>query len=273
MPILNDLAAQFRTRLDRQSMADLKRLIDAYGQMSARLRDKVDLLVQEIQLNPDANVIDMQRYKDLIQALNYEYSRWYTYLETELDGIVENARKQSRRDTAALIAAAFALVGLSVRPSRVPQSAAPVTVLSPGTEMYRRLHELAPQTAKRIIDNLLEGINLGYGYSRLGKMIVDDLGLGLSDALRWARTVQMKSYRETAHNTMMENGNIIDGWVWWAQVDERTCEDCAGSHGTFHQAEERLNELTTHIWNCRCVELPHVRGDLNPVTGESVESE
>jgi SPP1 gp7 family putative phage head morphogenesis protein len=164
---------------------------------------------------------------------------------------------------AALIAAALATYGISVPPKSVPVPRIPSTILASHAE---RLHELAPLHAQRIIDNLVKGINNGYGFQKLGRLIVDDLGLGLSDALRWARTVQMEAYRETSHNTMLQNEGIIDGWTWWAQVDERTCDDCASSHGSFHTNDETLTELTTHIWNCRCVELPHVRGD--PIEGE-----
>ncbi len=145
------------------------------------------------------------------------------------------------------------------------------SILAPGSPAWKRLHELVPLLAQHIIDTMEEGIRMGYGYEKLGAMIVDDLGLGLADALRWARTIQMEAYRETGHETMLENPDFIDGWTWFAQVDESTCEGCSEGHGTFHDASESLNDLTPHIWNCRCVELPHVIGDPNPVTGEPIE--
>ena len=241
--------------------------------MSQRLRDKVDLLLAEIQRNPALNVKNSARYKELIDALVDEYAKYTAYLETELQRITAQADTQAKLDSAALIAATLASYGLSVRPKQIPTAPAASRILAPGTELYDRLHKLGGLQSQRIIDKLLEGIRGGWGYEKLGGQLVNDLGMGLTDALRWARTVQMEAYRETAHNTMLENSSFVDGWTWWAQVDERTCEDCAGSHGTFHDASESLNDITTHIWNCRCVELPHVRGDDNPVTGEPVESE
>ena len=269
-PLLAQVA-KYRARLDKQNAADLGRLINAYGLMSARLKDKVDLLLLEIERNPDANITQMRRYNDLVDALNSEFARYDAYLETELQRITTEAQSQARLDSAALIAAALIARGLPVKPAQVPQSAVIPEVLAEGSAAWKRLHELAPLQAQTIIDNLLKGINSGYGYEKLGRLIVDDLGLGLSDALRWARTIQMEAYRETGHNTMLENSNIIDGWTWWAQVDDRTCESCAENHGTFHEAGESLTDLTTHIWNCRCVELPHVIGDDNPVTNEPIE--
>ena len=46
-PLLAQVA-KYRARLDKQNAADLDRLINAYGLMSARLKDKVDLLLLEI---------------------------------------------------------------------------------------------------------------------------------------------------------------------------------------------------------------------------------
>jgi hypothetical protein len=256
-----DLIAKYRARLDKQSDVDLARLIVAYGNMTQRLKDKVDLLILELERNPDSDIKQMRRYHDLVDALNAEFERYDMYLETELESIVSNARSQARLDSAALISTALLAMGISVKPTQVLQTNEPNKILAPGSERWRRLHELAPLQAQQVIDKLMEGINRGYGYKKLGGMIVDDLGLGLSDALRWARTIQMESYRTTSHDNMLENAGIIDGWTWFAQVDENTCESCLENNGTFHDASETLNDLTAHIWNCRCVELPHIAGD------------
>jgi len=270
-PLLAQVA-KYRARLDKQNAADLDRLINAYSLMSARLKDKVDLLLLEIERNPDANITQMRRYNDLVDALNSEFARYDAYLETELQRITTEAQSQARLDSAALIAAALLLRGLPVKPAQVPQSTAIPEVLAEGSAAWKRLHELAPLQAQTIIDNLLKGINSGYGYEKLGKLIVDDLGLGLSDALRWARTIQMEAYRLTSHNTMLENSNILSGWDWFAQLDDATCTgpgSCSEQHGTFHGLDENLSDLTNHIWNCRCVELPRVIGDESPIAKAS----
>jgi SPP1 gp7 family putative phage head morphogenesis protein len=269
-PLLSQVS-KYRARLDKQSEADLKRLIAAYGNMSQRIRDQVDVLLMAIEHSPNVDVKRLPEYKRLVEAINTEYERFDNYLETELDTITSAARAQARLDAPALIAAALVARGLDVKPSAVPVSVAPSVILSPGSPHYKRLHELAPLQAEQLITKLLDGINGGLPYKSLANNIIDDLGLGLSDALRWARTMQMETYRETSHNTMLENGAVVDGWTWWAQVDEFTCESCSENHGTFHSADESLNDLTSHIWNCRCVELPHVIGDNNPVTDEPIE--
>jgi hypothetical protein len=267
-----DLITRYRARLDEQSDSDLRRLIDAYGRMSQRLKDRVDLLLGEIERNPNASIKQMARYHELVDALNAEFEKYDIYLETELEAIQARETTQAKLDTAALIAAALALRGMTVKPAQVPVSQTVPSVLAPGSAAYKRLHELAPLQAQRIIDKLLEGVNRGYGFEKLGAMIVNDLGLGLSDAMRWARTTQMTSYRLTSHNTMVQNSNILAGWDWFAQLDDATCTgpgSCSEQHGTFHGLDENISDLTNHIWNCRCVELPRVIGDESPIAKAS----
>jgi hypothetical protein len=271
-PLLSQIA-KYRDRLDRQSEADLERLISAYGRMSQRLKDKVDLLILELERDPAQAVKNMSRYSELVAALNSEFAKYNVYLETELERIAAAAQVQAQADAVALIKSSIQTAFPKINPKAV--AIAKATVLAPDAARWARIHELAPLQAQYIIDKLLQGINLGWGYEKLGKQIVDALGLSLSDALRWARTVQMEAYRETSHATMEQN-DYIDGWTWWAQLDEATCTgpgSCTEMHGTFHPMTERLSDLTLHIWNDRCVELPHVVGDENPVTGEPVESE
>lgn len=271
MPEFVDLAKRNRNRLDATSQKDLERLIASYGLMSKRLKDKLDLLLLE--LGEDVNIKKSKRYKDFINALGSEYDKYNTYLQTEIESIVAKSQAQAKLDAAALLSAALLARGITISPKAIAakQTNVPLKVLAIGSEHYNRLLELAGKQAQYVINALLEGIRLGYGYEKMGKIIVDALGLGLSDALRWARTIQMEAYRETAHNTMLENSNVIDGWTWFAQVDDSTCDGCSEGHGTFHDVSESLNDITPHIWNCRCVELPHVIGDPNPVTGDIIE--
>jgi SPP1 gp7 family putative phage head morphogenesis protein len=273
MPTPLDLISHFRSRLDAQNEADLQRLISAYGRMSQRLKDKVDLLVLELERDPAQAIANMQRYKDLVTALNTEFAKYNVYLEIELDRIAAEARAQALLDSQKLILEQLKARGIGISGKIPAGRVVQTSVLAEGTAAWKRLHELAPLQAQAVIDKLIEGINSGWGYQKLGKAIVDQLGLPLSDALRWARTTQMEAYRETSHNTMLENSAYIDGWTWFAQLDDATCDPCRESHGTFHTPDEQLTDLTAHVWNCRCCEIPHVMGDENPITGQPVESE
>ena len=259
---------KFRNRLDAASEADLQRLINAYGQLAQRLQDKIDLLVQELLLNPEVTtgqVARMDRYSQLIKAVASEMQKYGNYLETELGGIAQAALNQSTIDTAALIRMAYQGVGVTGGVNKLPVNAIQTLLgfLQTDGPLYQRIQELAPKYAQAIADRILEGVGLGYNPVKVGNIISDTLGWGLTDALRWARTTQLYTYRETSRANFAANADILDGWVWFCQLDTSVppCEACLAEHGTLH----RLDETLDGHFNCRCSEIPHVRGDDNPV--------
>lgn len=132
--------------------------------------------------------------------------------------------------------------------------------LEENSPLYESIKNLQPSLTERIIDQITENIGLGRNPRVTAQNIADLLGTGLADAVRWARTTQMEVYRETNSETMRANENILDGWYWFAQLDDNTCEVCREEHGTFHELDE---DLDGH-WNCRCTQIPHVRGDDPP---------
>lgn len=100
-----DLAKRNRNRLDATSQKDLERLIAAYGLMSKRLKDKLDLLMLELKDTEYtvASVKKMKRYKEFVNAVNDEFKKFNSYLEVELDGIVSRSESQGKADAIASI--------------------------------------------------------------------------------------------------------------------------------------------------------------------------
>jgi hypothetical protein len=97
-------AAKYRARLDKQSADDIKRLIDAYTAMAARLKDKIDLLVLEIEAAGMENlaveqVARMERYKELMKAIKTELGTYGNYLKTDIDRIAREAISQATLDS------------------------------------------------------------------------------------------------------------------------------------------------------------------------------
>jgi len=256
-------AIKYRYRLDAASARDLQRLIDAYQNLAGRLKDKIDLLIAELSANPEitgGQVVRMARYRDLIRAISDELSRYGIYLETELGGISNAALSQAILDYRALLRQS----GLA-RVESLPAASIKTALgfLAPDSPLYQHIEELAPTTAQYVADRIVEGVGLGYNPAKVGRMIVDDLGQGLSSALRLARTTQMWTYRETSRATMAANANVVDGWVWFAILDGDIppCESCLANHGKLFPLEETLDDH----YNGRCVAIPHVVGDDNPV--------
>lgn len=261
-------AIRYRLRLDSASRRDLERLIAAYEQLASRLKDKIDLLVMELAANPElttGQVARMGRYKDLVRAVADELQKYGVYLETELGGIANAALSQSVLDMRALMRLSAGGAGIAGGFNALPVNAIKTLLgfLEPDGPLFQRLQELAPLTTQTIADKILEGVGLGYNPQKVGRMIVDDLGQGLTSAMRWARTTQMYTYREAGRATMAANANILDGWIWFALLDGAVppCESCLANHGQLFGLDEVLDDH----YNGRCVALPHVAGDDNPV--------
>ena len=84
-------AVRFRARLDAASTRDLERLINAYTSLAGRLKDKIDLLVLQLEKMGIENITTgqvarMSRYTQLVNAIADELGKYGIYLETELGG-------------------------------------------------------------------------------------------------------------------------------------------------------------------------------------------
>ena len=70
------------------------------------------------------------------------------------------------------------------------------------------------------------------------------------------RTVQLYSYREATRANYIANSDVVEGWIWHADLSPTTCAECIAMHGTFHANDETLNDHH----NGRCSMIPVVKG-------------
>jgi hypothetical protein len=254
-----DLAAEFRAGLLAQDAEVLERLVGAYLQLYGRLKDKIDIFLLKYELLEEptkAAVARLAQYGDLLQAIEEELAKYSAYAEVEISGAARAAIELAIRDTTAYLN----FYGLE-RPAMLPTKAieAMLGFLKPDGPLYARLGELAGAHAAKVGDAILEGVGLGYNPIKVAKSIENYMGGGLTDALRNARTVQLYSYREATRANYMMNSDVVQGWIWWAELDDEVCMACAAEHGEVHGLEENLDGH----YNCRCAMLPYL-GD-NPV--------
>ena len=92
-------------------------------------------------------------------------------------------------------------------------------------------------------------------------------GTGLARALNISRTETLRAYREATRLEYAANDDILDGWVWSAACDKRTCVTCWALHGRVY----KLNKHMPAHPSCRCSILPMLkkayRGDYEPTRG------
>lgn len=257
-----DLAAQYRADLAKKDQAALGRLINAYGRIYERLQAQIELLTRDVAEGglSAGQVKQLDRYKALVADLAAELRKFSNFTDTELSTGARAAIAQASNDAAALTQAA---AGVGIRFQKLPAGAIEKLLgfLDPKGPLFKRLELLGPTTAQRVSDTILGNVALGKNPRAYAGAIRDAMGGGLSDALRMARTVQIYSYREAARANYVANSDVVQGWVWYAELDDSTCPSCIAQHGSVHPLDEALNDHH----NGRCTPLPLVR-DNNPVT-------
>jgi hypothetical protein len=119
------------------------------------------------------------------------------------------------------------------------------------------LQRFAPAAGQRAADILIAGVTRGMGPNAIARLLVRYIdNTPRAWAQTTARTAQLTAYRRASHETYRANADVVNGWVWFADLSPRTCLSCIAQHGSFHTNDEELNDHHRG----RCVALPHVRG-------------
>lgn len=253
---------EFRKLLDKQDLKALNQLIGAYRGIYGRLKVQIDALILEIankQPTP-AQLVKMARYKALITQTAEELQGFQALTRLQLEDVTRLGIALGEQHTRELI---------SITATGTPQISGMFNVLptetieallgflAPDGALYQRLSQLYKFRTQEIADALVQGVALGYNPVKIANQIFRaKLGVALTDALRMVRTAQIWSYREASRASMIANGDVVEGWIWYSALDQRVCLSCVALHGSIHTNQERLNDH----YNGRCTQVPLVRG-------------
>lgn len=262
-PSVIELATTYRAQLARQEQAATARLVNAYGTIAGRLGDLIDALTLEIgglEAPTRAQVARMARYRRLLAQVGTELTKFSGFAEVEMTTAARAAIELAARHALGLTQASG---GVVANWNRLNAGAVESLLgfLKPDGPLFERLAELAPRTAALVGEKLLEGVALGRGPRQLAAEITNTLGVGLTDSLRMTRTVTNYSYREATRANYAANSDVVDGWIWYAELDADVCLSCVAQHGSIHGNDEVLEDHH----NGRCTMLPNIIGEPNPV--------
>ena len=266
------LSMQFRSALEKRDKAAIGRLVRSYQNIYKRLEGNIDRLMLKIGADAPTTgqVVRLQRYKQLMKQIESELSDYQVYVKTELEQIGSAGVDAGMVDARKMINLYADGLGIEAGFNALPKDAIETLLgfLGEDSPLYKRLNELAPQTALQVSDAIVEGVGLGQGPRTIAREITNKLGMALTDSMRMMRTVQLWSYRESSRASYIANNHIVDGWIWHAQLDGSTCMSCVAMHGTTHSLSETLNDHH----NGRCAMIPIVPGldreFVVPETGE-----
>jgi hypothetical protein len=260
-----ELAIRQKNEIARVDGENLKRISEVYAVMYDRVQGDIDALVLAIEAldkPTSAQVKALPQYKRLISRAEVELDRFTVYLETTIESAATAAIGLGLADSAALVKA----MGVKMT-SLEPAVMRPLlSYLQEGGALYKRLQQLTGATVDKVIASIVDGVGQGFNPRKIAGLIQDSFGGGLTDALRNVRTVQIKSYQDSARANYMAS-DVVTQWIWFAELDSDVCLSCVAMHGTIHELDETLDDH----YNGRCSALPYIPEFGNPVetTGQA----
>lgn len=109
---------------------------------------------------------------------------------------------------------------------------------------------------RELLRGVAEGANPKTQAARMVSRARDAFNGGLTRARTIARTETMDAYRAAARATEQANRDVLAGWEWIADLDDRTCRSCLAQHGTMHPTSE---DGPDDHHNGRCTRYPVTR--------------
>jgi hypothetical protein len=265
---LIEQAERFKAALEQRDLAELRRVIEAYTQVTQRLQAEIDALILKASTleNPTrGQIMKLAQYKQLLREATNELEKFQSFMGVELGTIGRGMVGRGLTESAELIKTALSDQGM-INADLVGLNSDAIErllgFLDRNGPLYGRLAQMAPTTITHLERAIVESIALGKNPRTWAAEITKAFGIGLTDSLRMARTVQLWSYREATRANYVANSSLVRGWVWYAKLDGLTCLSCIAMHGTEHDLSEPLNDHH----NGRCVAIPMTILDRgNPV--------
>lgn len=99
----------------------------------------------------------------------------------------------------------------------------------------RPLSKAATEAMKQaLVRGVAVGENPRAAARRMMRLAEGQFNGGLSRALVIARTEILDAHRSGTAAAQFANADILQGWMWDAQLDKRTCPSCWAKHGTVY---------------------------------------
>lgn len=151
-------------------------------------------------------------------------------------------------------------VELATRFDRVDGDALRAIVERTTGQITSLARPLAPEATQSMLRALTQAIPQGLSprvaARRMLTAVEGEFNGGLARALTIARTEMLDAYRSAARAQQDANTDVVAGWIWHAQLDDRTCISCVAQHGGFHESFEAGPE---DHQNGRCARMPKTK--------------
>lgn len=263
---LETAANRFRRELLDQERAAASQMVRAYGESWQAVRARIEALQRQIAETEAAGetvnaawLFQRDRAQSLQAQIERELRRFADVADGSTIALQRQAVEAARRHSAELVdlAAGTRPVGVAVPFDVLPRDALQdlIGFAGDGSPLRVLYGEIGGGVAERVVDQFAAALTVGLGPRETARILRREFGTGLARALTIARTETLRAYREAAHRNYEANADVLEGWVWHAKLDTRTCAACWARHGTLYPLEERLNDHP----NGRCAPVPRVK--------------
>lgn len=157
-------------------------------------------------------------------------------------------------------------IQLPLYPVDRPQNDAGINALGPaiGEILQKRLIERIVLSQGRHIEKTIDDV------------LTDTIGTGMAWGVGMLSMALWSTLTGAMLDTYQANSGMLDGWMWWARLDMKTCAACVSLHGRVFPLTIMMNDHP----HGRCIPLPVIKypaifgGDHtlpidSPPTGES----
>jgi SPP1 gp7 family putative phage head morphogenesis protein len=261
MPDINDIVDQQRADLARRDVRLLNQISADYQKVVDRIVGELDRLQTKIDKAQAAGedispswLFREQRLKDLLSQAGREFDRFSVSAtaETSKEQLVQVRMAETHffEQESAEFAGADLELGLTFNRLSTRAVEGLVGRASDGSPLKDLFDKLGPALGQSVRDELIQAVALGQGPAVTARRIKGLLDGNEARAQLIARTETLQAYREGAHQTSIENSDVLAGWTWITALDGRACAACVALNGTVHPVDERMAAHPA----CRCTQ-------------------
>ncbi len=236
-------------------------MVRYYGRIWQQLQGDIRYVQSEVERKRAADeeisqgqIWRMQRLKAIQAQTDRELARFAELADDTITAGQRESIVAGERNARDLMAAAFpADAGVDVSFAAMPREAVESLVgfLADGSPLRKLLVEAVDDAAQGFADMMVTGLAAGWNPRKLARELRSEFGMGLTRALRIARTEQLRAYRTASLRAYQESDTVV-GWERMAAQDDRTCMACVMLDGKRYGVGEPMDDHPQG----RCVMLP-----------------
>ena len=220
-PQILNLSNLFRQRLLARERRAATTLVYHYGNVWRQLQGDIAALSSEVRQLQEAGeefsqdkIYRLDRYRALQQTAEEQMARFPEYANDIISGGQRESIYAGESDAYNLLLAGFPRdddIVAELARARLPTEAVEQLVgfLQDGSPLKEVIQKYVGEAVNRFGEQMVVGLAAGWNPRKLARALRSEFGMGLSNALRIARTEQLRAYRAATLNTYQENSFVF----------------------------------------------------------------